>query len=79
MNFELSQQPGSYSVVLDLFVYQPHYGASGGSDRQTRERHDTAGASVALFQDARLRREQPTGWTGASHSHYTCTQRGGSV
>ncbi|KAG7229863.1 hypothetical protein INR49_012387 [Caranx melampygus] len=39
------------------------------------EKDMTTGASAALFQDARLRWEQPTGWTGASHSHYTCTQR----
>ena len=59
-----------------LLLFQPHHGAFRGSDRQTRERHVTAGASAALFQDAWLRWQQPAGWAGARHCYHTCTQRG---
>lgn len=66
----------SVCLFWSLFWLQPHHGASGGSDRQTRERDDAPGASAALLQDARLRWQQPSGRPGAGHSHHTRTQRG---
>lgn len=51
MNFErsLCNQERLFFWTDSSSVLQPHHGAFRGSDRKTREGHDTPGASAALF------------------------------